>query len=33
METCRKNEEEQRKEFIKHYVKVERYADVEKMLG
>jgi hypothetical protein len=32
MEHCKKSEEEQMKEFMKHRVKVERYADVEKQL-
>ncbi len=33
MENCHKNEEEQMQLFMKHYVSVERYEDVERKLN
>lgn len=33
LEYCRKNEEQQMKEFMESFVTVERYVDVEKKLG
>ena len=33
MEYCKKNQEEQMKEFMKNYVTVQKYKDVEEQLN